>query len=160
MANNCPTLRQSEIEYYAMLAKVSKKHNTPTLIYAGDNNALGTACGKYFRVSCMTVVDPGDSDILPSSSSESEPAGQGWKQRARKQASRLILTSNKVFFVVLLHTWPRAFIYLYGCGHTHTHTHTALAHTRDHTHTSHTRARTSRKRTSGGTQIHPIRKKA
>jgi|EP00949_MAST-11_sp_MAST-11-sp1_P003480 large subunit ribosomal protein L30e len=70
MANNCPTLRQSEIEYYAMLAKVSKKHNTPTLIYAGDNNALGTACGKYFRVSCMTVVDPGDSDILPSSSSE------------------------------------------------------------------------------------------
>ena len=57
IANNTPTVRQSEIEYYAMLAKTGVLH------YTGNNIALGTACGKYFRVSCMTVTDPGDSDI-------------------------------------------------------------------------------------------------
>ena len=35
--------RKSEIEYYAMLAKTGVHH------YSGDNNELGTACGKYFR---------------------------------------------------------------------------------------------------------------
>lgn len=32
--------------------------------YAGNNSELGTACGKFFRVSMVAVVDPGDSDIL------------------------------------------------------------------------------------------------
>ena len=58
IANNCPALRKSEIEYYAMLAKTGVHH------FSGDNTELGTACGKYYRVSCMTVLDPGDSDIL------------------------------------------------------------------------------------------------
>ena len=43
IANNTPPLRKSEIEYYAMLAKTGVHH------YAGNNNELGTACGKYFR---------------------------------------------------------------------------------------------------------------
>eukprot|EP00922_Rhytidocystis_sp_ex-Travisia-forbesii_P071501 GHVS01106688.1.p1 GENE.GHVS01106688.1~~GHVS01106688.1.p1 ORF type:complete len:109 (+),score=15.00 GHVS01106688.1:70-396(+) len=60
ISNNCPALRRSEIEYYAMLAKCGVHH------YHGDNNELGTACGKLFRVSCMSVVDPGDSDIIRS----------------------------------------------------------------------------------------------
>ncbi|KAF3520099.1 hypothetical protein DY000_02062247 [Brassica cretica] len=30
------------------------------------NVDLGTACGKYFRVSCLSIVDPGDSDIIKS----------------------------------------------------------------------------------------------
>lgn len=38
-----PMCRKSEIEYYAMLAKTGVHH------YVGDNNELGTACGKYFR---------------------------------------------------------------------------------------------------------------
>jgi large subunit ribosomal protein L30e len=29
-----------------------------------DNIDLGTACGKYFRVSCLSITDPGDSDII------------------------------------------------------------------------------------------------
>ena len=58
IANNCPPLKKSEIEYYAMLAKTGVHH------YNGNNIALGTACGKYFRVSCMTITDPGDSDII------------------------------------------------------------------------------------------------
>ncbi|KAK4785222.1 hypothetical protein SAY86_001911 [Trapa natans] len=53
IANNCPPLRKSEIEYYAMLAKVGVHH------YNGNNVDLGTACGKYFRVSCLSIVDPG-----------------------------------------------------------------------------------------------------
>merc|ERR1719482_1998943 len=58
ISNNCPPLKKSEILYYAMLAK------TPVHHYTGNNSALGTACGKYFRVSMMSVEDAGDSDIL------------------------------------------------------------------------------------------------
>merc|ERR1712151_756552 len=60
IANNCPALRKSEIEYYAMLAKVGVHH------FSGDNNELGTACGRYYRVSCLSITDPGDSDIIRS----------------------------------------------------------------------------------------------
>jgi len=58
IADNCPPLQKSEIEYYAMLAKTGVHH------YAGNNIDLGTACGKYFRVSALSITDPGDSDIV------------------------------------------------------------------------------------------------
>lgn len=58
ISNNCPPLRKSEIEYYAMLAKCAVHH------YTGSNTDLGTACGKYFRVSVLSITDAGDSDIL------------------------------------------------------------------------------------------------
>eukprot|EP00252_Welwitschia_mirabilis_P015388 TRINITY_DN3381_c0_g2_i1.p1 TRINITY_DN3381_c0_g2~~TRINITY_DN3381_c0_g2_i1.p1 ORF type:complete len:113 (+),score=9.68 TRINITY_DN3381_c0_g2_i1:137-475(+) len=58
IANNCPPLRRSEIEYYAMLGKVGVHH------FNGNNVELGTACGKYYRVSCLSITDPGDSDII------------------------------------------------------------------------------------------------
>jgi large subunit ribosomal protein L30e len=58
IANNTPALRKSEIEYLAMLAKCGVHH------YAGNNSELGTACGKYYRVSVISVTDTGDSDIL------------------------------------------------------------------------------------------------
>jgi len=74
IAGNCPPLRKSELEYYAMLSKTSVHH------FAGNNVSLGTAAGKLFRVryvivvymvrlkiyqcSVMTVTDPGDSDLL------------------------------------------------------------------------------------------------
>merc|ERR1712113_810454 len=57
ISSNCPPLRRSEIEYYA-LAK------TAVHPYNGNNIALGTACGKLYRASVVTVTDPGDSDIL------------------------------------------------------------------------------------------------
>ncbi|KAG1327660.1 60S ribosomal protein L30 [Cocos nucifera] len=60
IANNCPPLRKSEIEYYAMLAKVGVHH------FNGNNVDMGTACGKYFRVCCLSIIDPGDSDIIKS----------------------------------------------------------------------------------------------
>jgi len=42
IANNTPPLKKFEIEYYAMHAKTGVHH------YTGNNNELGTACGKYF----------------------------------------------------------------------------------------------------------------
>jgi large subunit ribosomal protein L30e len=63
IASNCPPLRKSEIEYMAMLAKTQVHH------YGGDNTALGTACGKFYNCSVMSIIDAGDSDILSSSGS-------------------------------------------------------------------------------------------
>jgi large subunit ribosomal protein L30e len=60
IANNCPPLRKSEIEYYAMLGKTTVHH------FTGNNVELGTACGKLFRTAVMSIVDPGDSDIIRS----------------------------------------------------------------------------------------------
>lgn len=58
LAANVPPLRKSEIEYYAYLSKTRVYH------FKGSNSDLGTACGKFFRVSMMSVVDQGDSDLL------------------------------------------------------------------------------------------------
>merc|ERR1712055_975616 len=64
IANNTPQLRKSEIEYYAMLAKTGVHH------YTGNNIELGTACGKFYRCSVLSVTDPGDSDIIRSMPTE------------------------------------------------------------------------------------------
>jgi len=60
ISNNCPPLRKSEILYYAMLAKTGVHH------YSGNNIDLGTACGKYYRCSVLSITDAGDSDIVKS----------------------------------------------------------------------------------------------
>ena len=65
------TVARSEIEYYAMLAKTGVHH------YAGNNNELGTACGKYFRVCTLSITDPGDSDII-----RTMPGMQGAEEKA------------------------------------------------------------------------------
>lgn len=46
--------RKSEIEYYAMLAKTGVHH------YNGNNLELGTGCGKLFRVTTLSITDPGN----------------------------------------------------------------------------------------------------
>ncbi|KAJ3046223.1 60S ribosomal protein L30 [Rhizophlyctis rosea] len=58
ISGNCPPLRKSELEYYAMLSKTGVHH------YSGNNIDLGTACGKYFRVGVLSIIDAGDSDII------------------------------------------------------------------------------------------------
>eukprot|EP00940_MAST-03C_sp_MAST-3C-sp2_P001123 g1123.t1 len=58
ISNNCPKLKKSEIEYYAMLARCPVHH------FNGNNIALGTACGKYFRVSMLAVSHCGGSEVL------------------------------------------------------------------------------------------------
>ena len=70
ISSNCPPLRKSLIQYYAMLAKIN------TYLFPGSNtdlgksewgsilNFLGTACGKFHGVACLAIIDAGDSDIL------------------------------------------------------------------------------------------------
>merc|ERR1711939_796188 len=58
VSGNCPPLRRSELEYYAMLSK------TPVHLYSGSTVALGTAAGKLFRVGVMSIESAGDSDLL------------------------------------------------------------------------------------------------
>ena len=58
ISSNCPQLRKSEVEYLAMLAKVTVHH------YTGDNSALGNASGKLYNCSIISILDEGDSDIL------------------------------------------------------------------------------------------------
>ena len=60
ISSNCPAIRKTEIEYYAILAQSNIYH------FEGNNVELGTACGKLFPVSAMVISDPGDSDILES----------------------------------------------------------------------------------------------
>jgi len=81
ISNNCPPLRKSEIEYYAMLAKTGVHH------YTGNNIDLGTACGKYYRVSVLSITDPGDSDIIrtvPAEGAEEEPKEQPKQDKKKK----------------------------------------------------------------------------
>lgn len=61
---------KSEVEYYAMLAKTGVHY------YSGDNNDLGTACGKFFRVGILAILDPGDSDIIRTVPHEQEAKWQ------------------------------------------------------------------------------------
>ncbi len=58
ISNNCPPIRQAELEYYAMLSK------TPVHYYSGNNLDLGTACGVQHRASVLSITDVGDSDIV------------------------------------------------------------------------------------------------
>ncbi|CAD8079130.1 unnamed protein product [Paramecium primaurelia] len=58
ISNNCPTIRKTQIEYYAMLAQIT------IVLYQGNNVDLGTACGKLHRCSSLAILDAGDSDIL------------------------------------------------------------------------------------------------
>lgn len=58
LSNNLPSLVKTQIEYYSMMAKVK------VIDYNGNNTELGTACGKLFRISCLSINEPGDSDIL------------------------------------------------------------------------------------------------
>merc|ERR1711865_1010561 len=51
ICNNCPALRKSEIEYYAMLSKTGVHH------FSGNNVDLGTSCGRSYRVSCLSITD-------------------------------------------------------------------------------------------------------
>ena len=60
ISSNCPPIRKTELEYYAMLSKAHVHH------FDGNNIQLGTASGRLHRVSTLTILDAGDSDILES----------------------------------------------------------------------------------------------
>lgn len=57
VADNCPKLERSMIEYLALLSK------TAVHSYAGNNTQLGVAFGKMFPTSVGAILDAGDADI-------------------------------------------------------------------------------------------------
>jgi len=79
IADNCPPLAKSEIEYYAMLAKTGVHH------YSGNNLDLGTACGKFFRVSCLSITDAGDSDIVKKEKDDEKDEGKKAKKKSKDE---------------------------------------------------------------------------
>ena len=58
IANNCPAIRRTELEYFAILGGARVCH------FDGNNTELGTASGRMHRVCVMSIQDAGDSDIL------------------------------------------------------------------------------------------------
>ena len=58
LCSNLPLLRKAQIQYLCMVGKIK------IIEYNGTNTDLGSACGKLFRLSCLAINKPGDSDIL------------------------------------------------------------------------------------------------
>ena len=58
LASNCPDTERKQIMYYA------KQSAIPVHTYAGTSIDLGSACGKNFVVSALTIKEPGDSEIM------------------------------------------------------------------------------------------------
>ncbi len=58
IAENCPTEIKNDILHYCSLSSL------PTFIFQGTSIELGAVCGKPFPVSALTIIAPGDSDIL------------------------------------------------------------------------------------------------
>jgi len=52
IASNCPA------------PELKEQTAIPVVEFSGTNRELGTACGKPFSVSVVTVISPGDSQIL------------------------------------------------------------------------------------------------
>ena len=58
VANNCPKEILEDLERYCQLSNIFIYQ------YKGTNWDLGFLCGKPFMISTLSVLDPGDSDIL------------------------------------------------------------------------------------------------
>ena len=58
MASNTVSETREDLEYYTKMSK------TPIHIFEGSATDLGTLCGKPFIVSVVTVISPGESNLL------------------------------------------------------------------------------------------------
>ncbi|MGC8652331.1 MAG: 50S ribosomal protein L30e [Candidatus Micrarchaeia archaeon] len=56
--------RKSDSEDIKHIAKIADMH---VIEFNGDPVALGAVCGKPFSVSTLSIIDPGNSDIIESS---------------------------------------------------------------------------------------------
>ncbi|CAK9007908.1 unnamed protein product [Durusdinium trenchii] len=86
ISNNCPALRKSEIEYYAMLAKTGVHH------FHGDNNELGTACGRYYR----WVLGPKKPTVHPWLEGSSKRSLIAMASNPRATASTLVAMASNL----------------------------------------------------------------
>ncbi|MFH1471035.1 MAG: 50S ribosomal protein L30e [Candidatus Micrarchaeota archaeon] len=58
LSNNCPPKTRELIERNAKLSGVS------ILVYGGSSVELGSLCGKPFPISSLSIIEPGNSNIL------------------------------------------------------------------------------------------------
>jgi large subunit ribosomal protein L30e len=58
VAANCPRDVLSDTTYYARLGRI------PLHVFEKNSRELGLACGKPFTVNVVTILNPGESDIL------------------------------------------------------------------------------------------------
>jgi large subunit ribosomal protein L30e len=56
IAKNCPSAKD--------LATLAAAQKVPLYTYASSGVELGYTCGKNFSISCLTVLEEGDSNIL------------------------------------------------------------------------------------------------
>jgi large subunit ribosomal protein L30e len=66
VAENAPPEIKSDITYYAKLSGI------PVYVFKGTSVELGTIVGKPFSVAALSVVDPGQSNILDLLEAEKE----------------------------------------------------------------------------------------
>lgn len=57
LASNAPQKTKEDIQYYTGLSGIA------THYYEGSAVELGTACGKPFIISVVTVISPGESNL-------------------------------------------------------------------------------------------------
>ncbi len=58
VARNCPSSVKSDLEHFASTS------GTSVLEFQGTSVELGVVCGKPFPVSALSIIEPGNSDIL------------------------------------------------------------------------------------------------
>ncbi len=64
VAKNCPLHVKQDILHYALLSKVK------FIEFQGTSVELGVVCGKPFSISALSIMEPGNSDILNFKTSE------------------------------------------------------------------------------------------
>lgn len=58
VSSNCPASAREDLERY------SKMSNVRVYRFKGTSMELGSVCGKPFSISMLTVLDPGESEVL------------------------------------------------------------------------------------------------
>lgn len=58
VASDAPVRTKETLEYYCSLTNISVHH------HEGTSVDLGTMCGKPFVISVLTVISPGESNLL------------------------------------------------------------------------------------------------
>ena len=58
IAKNCPNDSLADVKRFTTLSQ------TPLVVFEGTSVELGTACGKPFSVSALSVIEEGNSDVL------------------------------------------------------------------------------------------------
>ncbi|MFH0973591.1 MAG: 50S ribosomal protein L30e [Candidatus Micrarchaeota archaeon] len=58
IAKNCPSDSAADVKRFASLGQI------PLVVFEGTSIELGTACGKPFPVSTLSVIEEGNSDVL------------------------------------------------------------------------------------------------